>query len=156
MIPNVPIERKKRASAVMNQLYGKQGWEAVQKWWSKSPLKGIVDVERLALTFNSTAYGTFMTAGSMLADASVKMRQEGFAARIELYGDALPITLYHEAWHAFSQLVLTMKKSANMISGRTWNTLILKKNLLKNILTLLLMEKNKLVLFRRFLKQLKK
>ena len=110
MIPDVPLDRKKRASAVMNQLYGKQGWEAIQKWWSKSPLKGIVDVERLALTFNSTAYGTFMTAGSMLADASVKMRQEGFAARIELYGDALPITLYHEAWHAFSQLVLTKEQ----------------------------------------------
>lgn len=107
IIPDVPLDRKKRASATMNQLYGKQGWEELQRWWSNSPLKNVVDVERLALVFNSDAYGTFMSAGSMLADAAVKLREKGFAARIELYGDALPITLYHEAWHAFSQLVLT-------------------------------------------------
>ena len=108
IIPDVPLDRKKRASAIMNQLYGsKQAWGDVQKWWNSSPLKGIVELEKLALVFNSDAYGTFMSAGSMLADAAVKLRQKGFAARIELYGDALPITLYHEAWHAFSQLVLT-------------------------------------------------
>lgn len=110
IIPDVPFEadRSKRASAVMNQLYGdKKSWDEVQKWWDNSPLKNIVDLERLALVFNSNAYATFMSAGSLLADATVKLRQKGMAARIELYGDALPITLYHESWHAFSQLVLT-------------------------------------------------
>lgn len=110
IIPDLPLDRSKRAAVTMNQLYGKQGWDQVQKWWGKSPLKGIVDVERLALVFNSTAYGTFLSAGSLLADAANKLREQGFAARIELYGDAQPITLYHEAWHAFSQLVLTVEE----------------------------------------------
>ena len=110
LIPDMPFEadRSKRASALMNQLYGdRKSWDEVQKWWDNSPLKNIVDLERLALVFNSDAYGKFMSAGSLLADAAVKLRQKGLAARIELYGDALPVTLYHEAWHAFSQLVLT-------------------------------------------------
>jgi hypothetical protein len=111
---DIPIDRKKRASKVMDQLYGKQGWEQIQNWWKKSPLKGVVDVERLALVFNSDAYATFMSTGSMLADAAVKLRQEGFIAKIELYGDALPITLYHEAWHAFSQLVLTKEEKIKL------------------------------------------
>ena len=107
IIPDIPLDRNKRKAGVMNQLYGKQGWTEVQKWWDSSPLKGIVELERLATVFNSDAYGTFMSAGSMLADAAEKLREKGFAARIELYGDALPVTLYHEAWHAFSQLILT-------------------------------------------------
>jgi predicted kinase len=114
IIPDVPLNRDKRKAGVMNQLYGKQGWEQIQNWWKNSPLKGVVDVERLALVFNSDAYATFMSAGSMLADAAVKLRQEGFVAKIELYGDALPITLYHEAWHAFSQLVLTKEEKTKL------------------------------------------
>ena len=114
IIPDVPLDRKKRVSSVMDDLYGKQGWAEIEKWWDSSPLKGVVDAERLALVFNSDAYGTFMSAGSMLADAAVKLRQKGFAARIELYGDALPVTLYHEAWHAFSQLVLTKEEKKKL------------------------------------------
>jgi hypothetical protein len=114
MIPDVPLDRKKRASAVMNELYGKQGWQEIENWWKTSPLRNVVDVERLALVFNSDAYATFMSAGSMLADAAVKLRAQGFAARIELYGDALPVTLYHEAWHAFSQLVLSKEEKAKL------------------------------------------
>jgi len=114
MIPDLPLDRSKRASTTMNQLYGAKGWEEVQKFWDKSPLKNVVDVERLALVFNSTAYGTFLSAGSLLADAANKLRAQGFAARIELYGDAQPITLYHEAWHAFSQLVLTIEEKTKL------------------------------------------
>jgi hypothetical protein len=130
IIPDIPFEadRSKRASALMNQLYGdKRSWEEVQKWWSNSPLKNIVDLERLALVFNSDAYGKFMSAGSLLADASVKLRKKGFAARIELYGDALPVTLYHEAWHAFSQLVLTKEEKTKLYdeirSNKKWATM---------------------------------
>jgi len=112
LIPDLPgMDRNKRAASVMNQLYGSaRAWEDVNAWFDKSPLKGVVDVERLALVFNSSAYGTFLSAGSLLSDAANKLREEGFAARIELYGDAQPITLYHEAWHAFSQLVLTIEE----------------------------------------------
>lgn len=112
-----PAERNKRVAQVMNKLYGdKTTWDEVQKWWDTTPLKFLAKVERekLALVFNSTAYGTFLSAGSLLADAANKLREEGFAARIELYGDAQPITLYHEAWHAFSQLVLTRAEKTEL------------------------------------------
>jgi len=122
IIPDVPLNRDKRKAGVMNQLYGKQGWTEVQKWWDSSPLKGIVELERLATVFNSDAYGTFMSAGSMLADAAVKLRKKGYAARVELYGDALPVTLYHEAWHAFSQLVLTKSEKKDLYdTARTYD-----------------------------------
>ena len=112
-IPGLP--RSKRKSAIMNQLYGsKSAWNEVQTWWENSPLKNLVELERLATVYNSTAYGTFLSAGSLLADVSNKLRKEGFAARIELYGDATPITLYHEAWHAFSQLVLTIEEKTKL------------------------------------------
>jgi hypothetical protein len=116
VIPDA-LERSKRRSAVMNQLYGnKQNWDKVNAWFDKSPLKALVKVERekLATVINSTAYGTFITAGHMLSDAGQKLRAEGFAAQIDLYGDALPITLYHEAWHAFSQLVLTIDEKTKL------------------------------------------
>ena len=102
--------RNKRKAALMDQLYGSEkGWKEVQEWWKSSPLKDVVDLERLSLVINSDAYGKFMQAGSMLSDAANKLREKGFAARIELYGDALPVTLYHEAWHAFSQMVLSQQ-----------------------------------------------
>jgi hypothetical protein len=116
-IPEGGIERKKVASSMMNQLYGNaKTWDEVEKWWDTTPLKFLAKVERqrLALVFNSTAYGKFLSAGSLLSDATNKLRQEGFAARIDLYGDATPITLYHEAWHAFSQLVLTREEKTKL------------------------------------------
>jgi len=111
------IERKKVASSMMNQLYGNaKTWDEVEKWWDTTPLRFLAKVERqrLALVFNSTAYGKFISAGSLLSDATNKLRQQGFAARIDLYGDATPITLYHEAWHAFSQLVLTREEKTKL------------------------------------------
>ena len=111
------FERSKRAAALMNKLYGSEkSWQEVEKWWDTTPLKFLAKVERqkLALVFNSTAYGTFLSAGSLLSEAANKLRQEGFAAKIELYGDAQPITLYHEAWHAFSQLVLTLDEKTKL------------------------------------------
>lgn len=107
--------RNKRKAALMNQLYGNQkAWKEVETWWKSSPLSKVVDAERLATVFNSDAYGTFLSAGSLMAEASVKLRQKGFAAKIELYEDAAPITLYHEAWHAFTQLVLTSEERTKL------------------------------------------
>ena len=114
---DVPLERNKRAAQVMNQIYGSATtWNEVDKWWDNSPLKALTKVERaqLATVFNSTAYGTFLTSGAMLSSVMDDLRREGFVAKIKLYGDALPITLYHEAWHAFSQLVLTIDEKTKL------------------------------------------
>jgi hypothetical protein len=101
-------ERNKRQAAVMDKLFGnRSNWNEVNRWFENSPLKGVIAVERLATVFNSTAYGTFMTAGSKLWDAADPARKAGFKAKITLYGDATALTLYHEAWHAFSQLALS-------------------------------------------------
>ena len=111
------LDRNKRVAAVMNQLYGKDTtWNDVDKWWDSSPLKKLTKIERakLATVFNSTAYGTFLTSGAMLSSTMDNLRKEGFVAKIKLYGDALPITLYHEAWHAFSQLVLTIDEKTKL------------------------------------------
>ena len=112
-----PLERNKRAGQVMNELYGDSTtWNEVENWWDKSPLKALTKVERaqLATVFNSTAYGTFLTSGAMLSSVMNNLRREGFVAKIKLYGDALPVTLYHEAWHAFSQLVLTIDEKTKL------------------------------------------
>lgn len=114
--------RNKRAAAFMDQMFGnRENWQEVQKWWDKSPLKNIVSLERMTAVINSDAYGRFLTSGALLAEVADKLRKDGFLAKIELYGDALPITLYHEAWHAFSQLVLTLQEKTDL-----YNTLASK------------------------------
>lgn len=108
-------ERNKRQAAVMDKLFGgRSNWKEVDRWFDNSPLKGVVAVERLAGIFNSTAYGTFMTAGSKLWDAADPARKAGFKAKITLYGDATALTLYHEAWHAFSQLALSRPEKTKL------------------------------------------
>ena len=107
--------RNKIKAAFMDQMFGnRKSWEEVEKWWKTSPLKNIVSLERLTAITNSDAYGRFLTSGALLAEVADKLRKEGYVAKIKLYGDALPVTLYHEAWHAFSQLVLTVQEKTDL------------------------------------------
>ena len=130
--PDVTLDRNKRQTALMTQIYGdKASWNEVLKWWESSPLKNEVSLERLSLIYNSDAYGTFIASASKLSEVISPSRKKGFLAKIELYGDALPITLYHESWHAFSQLVLTREEKTKLYDEvrnyPKWETLSYKE-----------------------------
>lgn len=75
------------------------------KWWANSPLSKIkhfrtgellIPLERLTNIVNSNAFATWSLAG------------------IKLYNGSDSTHLYHESWHAFSQLFLTKEDKNNL------------------------------------------
>ena len=86
-----------RKSELNNNVTAKQIDEA-SEWWDNSPLADFINVEHMANIVNSDAYAKFVISGRRLQDVS-----------IELFTDSggNSTDLYHEAWHAFSQLYLT-------------------------------------------------
>ena len=109
IIPDVPLERNKRRVSFMEKIFDtKADRDQVDAWFEKSPLKEIVaDPVRLAGIINSDAYGTFLASAITLNDKQL-------LGRITLGNDAPAKTLYHEAWHAFSQLVLTIDEKTEL------------------------------------------
>lgn len=109
IIPDIPLERNKRRVSFMERVFDtKADRDQVNEWFEKSPLKEIVgDPIRLAGIINSDAYGTFLASAVTLNDKQL-------LGRITLGNDAPAKTLYHEAWHAFSQLVLTIDEKTEL------------------------------------------
>ena len=109
IIPDVPLERNKRRVSFMERVFDtKADRDNVDAWFDKSPLKEILaDPVRLTGIINSDAYGTFLASAITLNDKQL-------LGRITLGNDAPAKTLYHEAWHAFSQLVLTIEEKTKL------------------------------------------
>lgn len=121
IIPDVPLERNKRRVSFMERVFDtKADRDKVDAWFENSPLKEIVgDPVRLAGIINSDAYGTFLASAVTLNDKQL-------LGRITLGNDAPAKTLYHEAWHAFSQLVLTIEEKTKLYDTvrkeKDWST----------------------------------
>ena len=109
IIPDIPLERNKRRVSFMERVFDtKADRDKVDEWFDNSPLKEILaDPVRLTGIINSDAYGTFLSSAITLNDKQL-------LGRITLGNDAPAKTLYHEAWHAFSQLVLTIDEKTEL------------------------------------------
>lgn len=95
-----------RSSELSNKVSEKQ-IKAAREWWNKSPLSKFIDFEVLADVVNSDAFAKFIIDGSTLSAPEM-------LAKIELYKDGSMVDIYHEAWHGFSQLFLTLNQKTDL------------------------------------------
>jgi len=83
--------------------------EAAQEWWNNSPLSKLIKLEHMANIVNSDVYARFVIAGKRLEDTKIQLDTATGGSAVDLY---------HEAWHAFSQLYLT-KEQKNKLYAET-------------------------------------
>jgi len=69
---------------------------AAMKWWKSHPLSKFVPLNQMVNITNSDAWATWTTAG------------------ITLYNGSNYTDIYHEAWHAFSQLYLSIPEKKKL------------------------------------------
>jgi len=69
-----------------------------KKWWANSLLNKHIGFREVANIVNSDAYARFMVSGATL---------NGNLGMIDLAAKGSMVDVYHEAWHAFSQLYLS-------------------------------------------------
>jgi hypothetical protein len=72
--------------------------ENAKLWWANSPLNKHIGLKQVANIVNSNAYARFIAYGATL---------NGNLGMIEVGATGNMVDVYHEAWHAFSQLYLT-------------------------------------------------
>jgi len=92
------FERSKTLNSFMDRIFTtKADLDKANQWW-ESTFGGLVPLYRITAIVNSNAFGTFTKAGVTLYEAD----------------GGTPIDLYHEAWHAFSQLFLTVEEKTDL------------------------------------------
>lgn len=79
--------------------------DAAQEWWNNSPLSKFIELEHMANIVNSDVYARFIIAGKRLQDTKIQLDTATGGSAVDLY---------HEAWHAFSQLYLTKKQKTKL------------------------------------------
>ena len=79
--------------------------DAAQEWWNNSPLSKFIDIEHMANIVNSDVYARFIIAGKRLSDTKIQLDTATGGSAVDLY---------HEAWHAFSQLYLTKNQKTKL------------------------------------------
>jgi hypothetical protein len=79
--------------------------DAAQEWWNNSPLSKFIDIEHMANIVNSDVYARFIIAGKRLSDTKIQLDTTTGSSAVDLY---------HEAWHAFSQLYLTKNQKTKL------------------------------------------
>jgi hypothetical protein len=78
---------------------------AAQEWWDNSPLSKLIKLEHMANIVNSDVYARFIIAGKRLEDTKIQLDTATGSSAVDLY---------HEAWHAFSQLYLTKDQKTKL------------------------------------------
>lgn len=76
-----------------------------QEWWNNSPLSKFIDFKTMVNIVNSDVYAKFIAYGSKL--------NEKFG-KIEIGTRGTIVDVYHEAWHAFSQIFLTPEQRTKL------------------------------------------
>ena len=76
-----------------------------KEWWSNSPLAKFMDFETMVNLVNSDVYAKFIAYGSVL---------NGKLGKIQIGERGSMVDVYHEAWHAFSQLFLTPEQRTKL------------------------------------------
>lgn len=90
--------REKTFARLFGRYFEKKDIAKAETWWEKSPLRDTISLERIATIVNSNAFATWSGFGITLYEA------DGGTA----------IDLYHEAWHGFSQLYLTLEQKQEL------------------------------------------
>ena len=83
----------------------KEDIENAQEWWNNSPLSKYIDFNTMVNIVNSDVYAKFIAYGSKL--------NEKFG-KIEIGTRGTLVDVYHEAWHAFSQIFLTPEQRTKL------------------------------------------
>ena len=94
-----------RKTSLKGDLSKEQIQDAID-WYESSPLNKYIEFNHLANIVNSNAFAKFIVSGATL--------KNGKLAKVELYGNGNYGDLYHESWHAFSQLFLTKEEKRNL------------------------------------------
>ena len=83
-------------------------------WWNSKkmePMRKLIDFGRMANIVNSDSYARFIVSGATLADTGTM----GTILVNKQMGSVFQnLTIYHEAWHVFSQLFLTKKQKLDL------------------------------------------
>jgi hypothetical protein len=125
--PIKPTSKTSRAAALLNQkivgldrsskLSGDVTVEDVQRakdWWNNSPLKQNITLEHATNLVNSDVFARFTVAGSTLLNTNLNWEEFESKGIISIYEKGSMVDVYHEAWHAFSQLYLTEKEKLKL------------------------------------------
>jgi predicted NAD-dependent protein-ADP-ribosyltransferase YbiA (DUF1768 family) len=75
--------------------------KAAEEWWNSSPLSKYLDFKTMVNIVNSDVYARFIGYASVL---------NGKYGNIEISRTGTMVDVYHEAWHAFSQIFLTKEQ----------------------------------------------
>ena len=107
-----PMERSKKRRTFLDKIFtSKEALRKAESWYKTSPLNEVLDFERAVGIVNSDSFGLFYnTAWALQNDARLSEQEKikgGKQGKAIIYGDALSIDMYHEAWHGFTQLVLS-------------------------------------------------
>lgn len=82
-----------------------------KRWWNSpeiAPLRKLINLQHAANLVNSDVYATFIAHASNLADPNGKIASINVnTSKGSVYQN---LTIYHESWHAFSQLFLTKEQ----------------------------------------------
>jgi len=90
--------RGKTFAKLFARHFDKKDIAKAEKWWAESPLSQTISLERITTIVNSNAFASWSGFGITLYEA------DGGTA----------VDLYHEAWHGFSQLYLTLEQKQEL------------------------------------------
>lgn len=86
------LDRTKLRDKFLDKVFtSKSDRQRAETWWNNSPLSKFISLERITEVVNSDAFATWSGYGITLYEAD---------------GGTM-VDVYHEAWHGFSQLLLT-------------------------------------------------
>jgi len=93
------LNRDKLRNKFLDKVFtSKSDREAAERWWKNSPLSKFISLERITEVVNSDAFATWSGYGITLYEAD---------------GGTM-VDVYHEAWHGFSQLFLTLDEKLKL------------------------------------------
>jgi hypothetical protein len=88
--------------------------EDAVKWWGNSPLNKYITLEHAANLVNSDVFARFIVSGKTLLE---KDWWKGKKGKIQIFEKGTMVDVYHEAWHVFSQLYLTVDQKKNLYNA---------------------------------------
>ena len=93
------MDRSKLRDKFLDRVFtSKKDRDDAEKWWKNSPLSKFITLERITEVVNSDAFATWAGYGITLYEAD---------------GGTM-VDVYHEAWHGFSQLFLTIDEKIKL------------------------------------------
>jgi hypothetical protein len=93
------LDRTKLRNKFLDKVFtSKADRQKAETWWSNSPLSKFISLERITEIVNSDAFATWSGYGITLYEAD---------------GGTM-VDVYHEAWHGFSQLLLTQDEKIKL------------------------------------------